>query len=885
MNTVSLKVTDDAIMITNQADHNSPQHVAIAYAPDQSIGANLENIRVHLVGIDFDAIIINNPLQYPFSDTVVGLNHQRIDIGLALMNMFNKPVVALPTVQRKGLQAAVAQKRDYAAWHLDYYGQYQGKRNFGQEAMLTIGNGFMGLRGAYVEAHADADNYPGLYVAGMYNQNTTPINGKAVVNEDLVNLPNAQYLSFGIDHGQPFTIDKADIKDIYRSLDLHTGQVTTTMLVALGTGHQLLIETTKVAGMTQWHHLAIRYRLTPLNFAGSLQIYSGIDATVQNHNVPRYDQFDAQHITVSGMSSDRAQAAVFGKLRHNDCRFAIGTRLDGVDPNLVKTATHNQRLIQSVDCIAKLQQPITLDKRIVVYTSRETAAPNPAVWQGLEQGDFEAVAQDAKHFYSQVWQDADIQVGDDLISQKLLRVNIFQMYVAGAALADGTLDASVGARGLHGEAYRGHVFWDEMFMMPFYAQHAPKLAKAMLMYRDKRLPQAQAAAKQLGLAGAMYPWQSGASGDEQAQALHLNPLTNHFDPDESRRQRHVSLAIAYDIWLYDHFNADQQFMQDAGMPMLVAIARFWLSLATKDDASGRYHIAGVMGPDEFHENYPNAKTKGLTDNAYTNLMVAWLFKLLTKLKPEALSQQELTQLDAVRRHLSLDIDDAGIIGQFAGYFKLPTLDFEQYRKQYGDIARMDRILKAEGKTPDAYQVAKQADTLMAFYLLDEPTVTTLISEMGYHLPADYFSQNLAYYLDRTTHGSTLSRIVYAVLDARANHRDQSWQLYHQALLSDYYDIQGGTTAEGLHLGVMGATLDVAARVYAGVDALGDTLVVKPQMPAHWHTMHLRQHYRGITYDFTIDKHVLVVQADHDTTIQIGAKKQQLIAHQQTRCAI
>ena len=169
MRTISLKILTDAIeMDVPQANAEmQPRHIVIWYDPDQSIGENLENIRVKLVGVDFDAIIIENPLTYPFSDTVVGLNHQRIDIGLALTNLFNVPVVARPTVTKAGLDQAVKAKQTYNSWHLDYYGEYQGKRNFGQEAMLTIGNGYYGLRGAYVESRADDDNYPGLYVAGV----------------------------------------------------------------------------------------------------------------------------------------------------------------------------------------------------------------------------------------------------------------------------------------------------------------------------------------------------------------------------------------------------------------------------------------------------------------------------------------------------------------------------------------------------------------------------------------------------------------------------------------------------------------------------------------------------------------------------------------------
>ncbi len=198
MRTISLKVMDEALEITNQTGNanEASKRLLISYNPAQSIGANLENMRVRLAGIDFDVIVVVNPLTYSFSDTIVGINHQRIDIGLALTNMFNVPVVALPTVRRVGLQAAIDAKKEAACWHLDYYGQYDGKRNYGQEAMLTVGNGYFGLRGAYVEAHADKNNYPGMYVAGLYNQTTTNINGRDITNEDLVNMPNAQFMTF-----------------------------------------------------------------------------------------------------------------------------------------------------------------------------------------------------------------------------------------------------------------------------------------------------------------------------------------------------------------------------------------------------------------------------------------------------------------------------------------------------------------------------------------------------------------------------------------------------------------------------------------------------------------------------------------------------------------
>ncbi len=184
-------------------------------------------------------------------------------------------------------------------------------------------------------------------------------------------------------------------------------------------------------------------------------------------------------------------------------------------------------------------------------------------------------------------------------------------------------DASITARGLHGEAYRGHIFWDELFILPLYNIHFPKVAKSALLYRYHRLEAARKYAKEHGYEGAMFPWQSGSDGREETQVVHLNPLTGKWGPDFSSFQRHVSLAIAYNIWQYFHTTEDMDFMKDYGAEMFLEICRFWASKAQLDDKTGRYSIKNVMGPDEFHEKYPGSEEGGLKDNTYTNIMVVW----------------------------------------------------------------------------------------------------------------------------------------------------------------------------------------------------------------------------------------------------------------------
>lgn len=749
MKLIRLRIENDAMDIAYHpvSGQAATAHYLIAYNSDQTIGENLENIKVRLAGLQFDAAILENGLSYPFSDTIVGVNYDRIDVGLALTNLLNIPVVSQAAVDQLGLVAAVKAKSAYLKWHLDYYGQYHGVRNNGQEAMLTIGNGYFGLRGAFLESHADKDNYPGTYVAGVYDQTTTTVHDHQVKNEDLVNLPNAQFMTFGIDHQTPFTLNEHDLQDAYRSLDLKTGLLTTTKLIQLASGHQLRIRSQKVANMRDWHRYSIRYQVTPLNFAGSLQIYTEIDGSVVNSNVSRYNVFDQHHLKTMGIETAANTVYLSGQTKSSHINYTIGAKLTSPDVPAIENFNSTQQpqgVQQTVSLAVEAGKTYTFDKNVVIATSNDHSDPQLTHVQAeLDQSSFDNTVTTSKDYWEATWRATDIKIRGDITSQRLLRVNIYHSFVSAAAIESGQLDASVGARGLHGEAYRGHVFWDEMFILPFYTLHRPELAKQLLAYRYRRLPMARKNAEAEGYAGAMYPWQSASKGDEQSQFTHLNPITKTWDPDNSRLQRHVSLDIAYNVWFYYHVTQDRDFLTHYGMEMLLSIAAFWISKADYDQANGRYNISGVMGPDEFHENYPNSTTAGLKNNAYTNIMVAWLFDTITTLRaqmPQAAFQAaaQAAQFDStaeqalttISHQLTLEINRRGIIAQFEGYFNLPTLDFQAYRQKYGDIARMDRILKAESKTPDAYQVAKQADALMAFYNFDVTTVQKIIEKNG-----------------------------------------------------------------------------------------------------------------------------------------------------------
>jgi trehalose/maltose hydrolase-like predicted phosphorylase len=221
----------------------------------------------------------------------------------------------------------------------------------------------------------------------------------------------------------------------------------------------------------------------------------------------------------------------------------------------------------------------------------------------------------------------------------------------------------------------------------------------------------------------------------------------------------------------------------------------------------------------------------------------------TGFKPE-----EKERWNDIVSKLNVVISKEGIVSQFAGYMDLKELDWEAYRAKYGSIGRLDRILKAEGDSPDRYKLAKQADTLMTYYLLSPGQVKHILELMGHQVgdELEFAEKNYEYYVRRTSHGSTLSFIVHSgILKHLGSHRNDMWRWFLTALESDIHDIQGGTTEEGIHTGVMGGTLDLVMKSFAGISLYKDAVEIDPNLPAHWRRLSLKVAHRRNWFELEI----------------------------------
>lgn len=502
---------------------------------------------------------------------------------------------------------------------------------------------------------------------------------------------------------------------------------------------------------------------------------------------------------------------------------------------------------------------MTVEKIAALYTSRDRAISESLLQahQTVQTAPgFAELALRHAEAWDTLWNRFDIEMdsGNDWV-ETILHLHIFHLLQTVSPNST-DLDVGVPARGWHGEAYRGHVFWDEMFAFPFLNFQRPWLASALLRYRYARLDAARGAATAAGYRGAMYPWQSGSDGREESQRLHLNPHSGRWLPDHSHLQRHVNVAIAYNVWQYYMVTGSIQDLRFGGAEMLIEIARFWASAVTYNPSLDRYEILGVMGPDEYHDAYPDAGRQGLDNNTYTNVMAVWVLlkaiqaldEMPTHYRHEVIGElglgvDELSRWRDISRKMRVVFHDDGVLAQFEGYDQLQEFDWEGYQGRYGNIRRLDRVLEAEGDSTNRYKVSKQADVLMLLFLLPSDELRTLLRNLGYKVTAAQLARTVRYYLERTTDGSTLSGVVSAWVLARLDPA-QAWRSYVAALESDVADVQGGTTAEGIHLGAMAGTIDMALRCFTGMRAHDETLRFDPALPPDVKHLRFSIHYRG-----------------------------------------
>jgi alpha,alpha-trehalase len=773
-------------------------------------------------------------------------------------------------------------------WSLVYDG-YDPAQERLRESLCTLGNGYFATRGAAPESRAGSVHYPGTYIAGCYNRLPTEIEGRPLVHEDIVNAPNWLPLTLRPSGGAWFSVGAVEILAYRQELDLRRGVLARDIRFRDEDGRVTRLRDRRLVHMAAPHLAALETTVRPENWSGRLEFRVALDGRVVNGLVERYRDLANRHLVpLEAMAVDDETIALTVDTAQSGIRIAQVARarvlVDGRTQTVERhTMAEPVYVAQEFGVDAGPGRPVVVEKVVALHTSRDRAisecglAARTAVRRA---GGFEDLLAGHARAWRHLWETFDIDMDIDgegagdgrLATDAILRLHIFHLLqTASPHVTD--FDVGVPARGLHGEAYRGHIFWDELFIFPFLNLRMPEITRALLRYRYRRLDEARAAARAAGYRGAMFPWQSGSDGREETPEQFLNPRSGRWIRDHTHLQRHVGSAIAYNVWQYYQVSGDVKFLAEYGAEMLLEIARFWASAATHNADLDRYEIRGMMGPDEYHDRYPGAERPGLDNNAYTNLMAVWALcraaetldllpaDVRTQLRERLdLADGELAAWDRISRRMKLAFHEGGILSQFEGYGELEELDWDAYRRRYGHLYRLDFILEAEGDTTNHYKLSKQPDVLMLFYLFSSEELKALFERLGYPWAYETIPRNVEYYRRRSAHDSTLSRVADAWVLARGD-RPRSWDVFMEALVTDVADIQGGTTPEGIHLGAMAGTVDVLQRCYTGLELRGEVLWLNPRLPEPMRRLRLFVHYRGHSLALDITRDRLRVSAE------------------------
>jgi len=434
--------------------------------------------------------------------------------------------------------------------------------------------------------------------------------------------------------------------------------------------------------------------------------------------------------------------------------------------------------------------------------------------------------------WRQRWDASDVVIeSDDDQVQQALR---FAVYHLTSAANPEDERVSVGARGLTGDAYLGHVFWDtETYLLPFYTAVWPEAARAMLMYRYHTLAGARGKAAGMGYKGALYAWESADTGEETTPEHLMGPNGEVIDILTGKMEIHISADVAYAVWQYWRTTGDDRFFLDAGAEILLETARFWASRAVAE-ADGMRHIRHVIGPDEYHED--------VDDNAFTNVMARWnivraleAIDILQTQWPErasalfsmlALGEAELADWRDAARRIVTGFDPAsGLYEQFAGYHKLEPIDLSLYADRKVPID----VLIGREQTQRS-QVVKQAD------------VVALIALLPDEFPGTAALANFRYYEPRCAHGSSLSAGIHALVAARLGETATALRYLRQAAAADLE--LDPNSAGGIRIAGLGGLWQAVVLGFAGLDLGGDAIALSPRLPPQWRSMAFVVRWRG-----------------------------------------
>lgn len=739
------------------------------------------------------------------------------------------------------------------------------------EAIMCLGNGYLGLRSATEEPYMRETR--NLFVNGTFN--------KAEENEvtELPNLADVSKIDIRVD-GERFSLEFGETRDYIRQINLKTAELTRKIDWTSPKGKKLQFQFKRFVSLHNLHLIGMKMIVKSISDPVQISFDTGIDAQMSNSGSQHFLEgerriFDKKIIQLV-QTTNESNIDIVINTSH---KFFLNGEEKVVDPEM-NMARRKAWLTYDFDL--QTNDTLEMEKLTTVYTSRdkEYVLHHYNINQLRENSLQELLAYSQRGYdllfqshqeewLNKVWNAYNLEIDSDhSFDQLALRFSLYHLTIMAPAHNE---KMGIGAKALSGEGYKGHSFWDtELFILPFFIFSNPKVAKSLLMYRYHGLEGARKKAVDNGYDGAMFPWEAAWPTDGE-----VTPKLGDIDIVTGEQtkiwsgfiEQHISADIAFAVYQYYSVTGDNDFMNDYGYEIIFDTARFWASRLEWNEVKREYHINDVIGPDEYKEHVNN--------NSFTNYMAFFNIKLAIYYY-EKLTNEDLLVLTNLTKKLDLNnsyqlwqskIDkiflpkpreEDFVIPQDDTYLGLKEIDLKKYKNQE-KVRTIYRDYNPE--QINSFQVTKQADTLILFYLLQQTFLhdDTRLSEANKQV-------NFHFYEPRTLHDSSLSLATHSILANDIGELNLAYKLFKKACEVDLGPLMN-TSDDGIHAASIGGIWKVAVFGFAGLRLRDGKLCINPKLPKHWHHMKFTIHWRSQPVTFCLTTSSFSLKAENKEKIE------------------
>lgn len=688
-------------------------------------------------------------------------------------------------------------------------------------SVMACGNGYMGIRAAHEEDYTQQTR--GMYLAGLYHC------ARRHETNELVNLPDIIGVSLQL-NGEHFSLLKGEILYWERQLDFANGELTRSVTWRSPDGACFRIDSRRFVSLDQLPLTAMQFSITPLDDAAKISLGTGIDATQTNSGRQHLDEisvrvFDPHSLQGVYETQDGAAEIVISAWCHLSQKSESSF------------SAKNRRLTSHHSLTVPQGETVTLEKIVWVAHRRDKALSSETFarnalgeLKACADRGYSALLDSSARAWKARWNSCRVEVMAEAYQDQIALDYAVWHLTAMTPAHDERV--SIAAKGLTGEGYKGHVFWDtEIFLLPFHLFTQPQTARSLLRYRWLNLAGAREKARRNGWPGALFPWESAASGREETpEFAAINIRTGLRQKVASAlAEHHIVADIAWAVVAYWQATGDDAFMRNEGLTLLTETATFWMGRAT--EVNGRLEIHDVIGPDEYTEHVNN--------NAYTNYLahynVANAVKFMQQFGPQETGFIEKAK-DFLARIWLPEADENGVIPQDDTFLSKPVIDLSQYKK---DAGKQTILLDYSRAEVNEMQILKQADVVMLNYLLPE------------RFDPRQCRANMNFYEPRTIHDSSLSKAIHGIVAARCGDTQSAYRFWR-----DGADIDLGcdphSSDEGIHAAATGAIWSGAVQGFAGLQVLNGELHLSPSLPSQWHCLSFPLQWQQTPLRVTID---------------------------------